>query len=96
MFQNLEGLHAGAEAVNGAKGEDDAARRVAEKARLNEEINQLKELLESTRTARREALEQAEATKQKADAAKRQIDILQTSVSALESDKAEVWHIFIH
>ena len=61
-----------------------------ERARLNEEISQLKELLESTRTARREALEQSETAKQETDVAKRQIDALQSSVHSLESEKAEV------
>lgn len=81
--------------MNGVKAEDDAARRGAERARLNDEISQLKELLESTRTARREALEQSEAVKQEVDAAKRQVDSLQVAVQTLESDKAEVRHIVL-
>lgn len=76
--------------MNGVKAEDDAARRAAERARLNDEISQLKELLESTRTARREALEQCETAKQEADAALRQVDSVQIAVQTLESDKAEV------
>ncbi|KAF8591027.1 hypothetical protein K439DRAFT_1657108 [Ramaria rubella] len=87
---HLEGLQAGAEAANGVKAEDDAARRAAERARLTDEIAQLKDLLESSRTSRREALEQCESARREVDAAKRRADSMESTVHALENDKAEL------
>jgi hypothetical protein len=75
--------------ANNAKADEDAIRRDLEKARLNE-VNQLKELLDNSRTAKREALEQYEIAKEEVEIAKQRADTLQNTLDAIEHEKAEV------
>ncbi|KAF8530397.1 hypothetical protein BU17DRAFT_36275 [Hysterangium stoloniferum] len=86
---NLEGLQAGAEVANNAKADEDAIRRGLEKARLDE-ISQLKELLDNSRTAKREALEQYETAKQEAESAvqdkNNRLTVEQKTVVTLKQD----------
>ena len=90
-FQNLEGLQANHESAAGSKAEDDSAKRAAvDKARLHDEVSQLKELIESSRAAKREAMEQCETMKQEVESAKQHTANLQDAVQTLENDKSEV------
>lgn len=70
------------------KGDEDSARRASEKARV-EEINQLKELLESTRTAKQDSDNMRETTKQETAIASQQIQDLKQVIETLEHEKAE-------
>lgn len=89
--QNLEALQAGAVAANTAKTDEDFTRRAVEGAKQGE-INQLKDLLESSRASKREALEQYETAKQEAE---QRIASLENTLQILESDKAEVIRFFM-
>ena len=79
------------QAGGGAPAED-AARRLATERRHTEEIAQLKELLESTRLAKREVTEQMAMTKAEAVEAAQSLLSLRKTVEFLDAEKAELEH----
>ncbi|GJJ06534.1 hypothetical protein Clacol_000726 [Clathrus columnatus] len=83
-LNNLEGVQAGI--ATNAKADEEGLRRSAEKASF-EEINQLKELLESSRVAKQEAVEQHQIVRQEAA---QQVQDLKHTIETLEREKAEL------
>lgn len=87
LLQNLEGVQTGV--TTKSKVDDEGVRHATDKARL-EEINQLKELLESARTATQNITEHYEAAKQEATVTSQQVKDLMHTIQTLQHEKAEV------
>lgn len=90
LVQNLEGLQASTASPDPGKSEEVLRRAAVERTRHDEEISQLKDLIESTRAAKKEAVEQLETVKLEAAEASRSLSSLQQTLETLDSDKAEV------
>lgn len=78
--------------ASNASGEaDDASRRAAmERNRHLEEISQVREMLESTRAAKKEAVRELEAARSESTEAIRVSSQLRLSLEDLETEKVEV------
>lgn len=72
------------------RAEEHTRRAALERTRHNDEVAQLKEMLEAARSARKEALQDLETMKSEASDASRSLSSLQQMVESLDSDKAEV------
>jgi len=91
LSQDLDGLRTGAANGEHAGDVDESTKRLAdEKARHLDEIAQLKEQLESTRSAKQKAIEEAETLRQDAESVARNVEESQKVIQRLESDRVEV------
>ncbi|THH08437.1 hypothetical protein EW145_g2708 [Phellinidium pouzarii] len=76
-----------------ARTEESSRRAALERNRHNEEVSQLKDLLEVARTARKEALQELDAIRSDSFDASSSMSSLKQMVETLDSDKAELEHV---
>ena len=70
---------------------EESSRVIAiERERHSEEISQLKDLLESARNSRKEAVQDLDAAKQEALSTSSSLSSLKQTIESLDSEKAEV------
>ncbi|KAI5118934.1 hypothetical protein M0805_003758 [Coniferiporia weirii] len=89
---SLESLHA-RNSTEKARTEDCTRRIALERSRHDEEVAQLKELLEAARTARKDALQELVAVKSESVDASNSMASLKQMVETLDSDKADPEHV---
>lgn len=79
--------------VDKARNEESSRRTVLERERHNEELAQLRELLEAAKTARRDAVRELEAAKSDALDTSNSMSNLKQVVESLDSEKTELEHV---